>query len=130
MLFSPALHSFEDAAAEALYQEIDYLMKSEENILDSPGMFYTLISVHDLLLGICIFSKHRLSILTKSPMIYFSALHYCGKMPDRINLRRKILSWLTVSQSSVHGHMISLLLVLQQVSTNGEHMVEQMFTSW
>nr|XP_020040062.1 antigen WC1.1-like [Castor canadensis] len=31
-----ALHSFEDAAAEALYQEIDYLMKSEENILDSP----------------------------------------------------------------------------------------------
>ncbi|KAM5174132.1 antigen WC1.1-like [Callospermophilus lateralis] len=48
----PDLSTFEDAVDEALYQEIDYLMNPEnEDLQDSPGVFPTLLSVHELVMG-------------------------------------------------------------------------------
>lgn len=46
MPLSPALPAFEGAVDEALYQEIDYLEK--EDLLDSPGVFHALSSVHEM----------------------------------------------------------------------------------
>lgn len=46
MPLSPVLPAFEGAVDEALYQEIDYLEK--EDLLDSPGVFHALPSVHEM----------------------------------------------------------------------------------
>lgn len=51
MSLSPALSVFEDAPDEALYQEIDYVVKLEEDKLDSSGVFHAFPSVHYLAMG-------------------------------------------------------------------------------
>lgn len=52
MSLSPGLPAFEDAFDEALYQEIDYLVKPEkEDLLTSPGVFHAIPSVHKLAVG-------------------------------------------------------------------------------
>uniref|UniRef100_A0A8C5ZUY7 SRCR domain-containing protein n=1 Tax=Marmota marmota marmota TaxID=9994 RepID=A0A8C5ZUY7_MARMA len=56
----PDLSTFEDAVDEALYQEIDYLMNPEnEDLQDSPGVFPTLLSVHELVMDMAVFREHR-----------------------------------------------------------------------
>lgn len=49
MPLSSALSAFEDAVNEVLTQEIDYLITTEkEDLLDSPGVFRALSSLHEL----------------------------------------------------------------------------------
>lgn len=79
MPYSPALSTFEDAVDEPLYQEIDYIIKPEEDLLDSPGMFHALPSVHELAMGYLqqeqtqpLTQPHRVSLLLSQELQAFS----------------------------------------------------------
>jgi hypothetical protein len=52
-----------------------------------------------------------------------SAFHYCDKIPEENQLiRRKGLFWITISEVSVHGHLVPLPLSLWQHSHHGGSM--------
>lgn len=60
-----ASSSFEDAVEEALYQEIDYLIKLEkEDLLDKPGGLENFLFLWELAEVMAVFSNHK-------PLIYF-----------------------------------------------------------